>query len=152
MPRRATSTSYGAEHGNTPNPHRTAGPGDLTETFRRRCRVLATRAAEAQRLENMLAETNADDELWLRAFDRVADRGFGKAVQAVDVTSTGALLPAAEREARVRAIVEAVLARGEGRVAPATVAPSDAESDALGAQPDAPLALGRGAEIVADLP
>lgn len=117
MPRRATSTSFGAENGNDA----TRGgrpPGISPERFRHAMAWRAAREATVARMDQALK--SSDDKDFLAAFRECADRGFGKAVQAVDVTSTGALLPAAEREARVRAIVEAVLARGEGRVGPAT--------------------------------
>lgn len=51
--------------------------------------LLALRAAKAKRLEKMLSDANPDNAAFLKAFQEVADRGFGKAPQSIDVTSDG---------------------------------------------------------------
>lgn len=91
MPKRANATSFGGSKGNRPGRKKgdPTNVGAMPEVFRRRMQILASRAAEAKRLERLLSDENADDELFLKAFDRVCDRGYGKAPQSVDVTSDG---------------------------------------------------------------
>lgn len=49
-------------------------------------RVIADRAARAKRWERLTADSNANDELFFKAFDRAADRGYGRPGQAIEHT------------------------------------------------------------------
>lgn len=90
MPRRATSTSFGGKSGNTPGRGPEKGKGGRpVDIFRNRMQELALRAAKAKRLETLLDDKNEDNSAFLKAFQEVSDRGFGKAPQSIDVTSDG---------------------------------------------------------------
>ena len=83
MPQRATSTSYGASDGNDPRSPKKYKGGRPTDTFVGRMRTLADRGAKAARWERLLDDKNKDDALFFKAFDDVADRGYGKATQPI---------------------------------------------------------------------
>lgn len=96
-------------HGKGPLP---GAGGRPTDIFKRRMQTLASRAAEAKRLERLLADTNPDDKLFFEAFDRVTQHGFGRPAQSVDITSGGEkLLSADERQSRILALLEAAKGR-----------------------------------------
>lgn len=48
-------------------------------------KAIADRAAEAKRWERLLSDENPDDDAFFKAFDRVADRGYGKPAQGVQM-------------------------------------------------------------------
>jgi hypothetical protein len=87
LPRRATSTSFGASRGNGRGKGNQYGAN--AKVFQQRMKALAERAAQAKRWERLLSDANKDDDLFLKAFDRLADRAYGRPATAVDVTSDG---------------------------------------------------------------
>src|SRR5690242_13327191 len=85
MPRRATSTSFGAERGNKPmSPGPGARPGNTVDRFRKEMQERALRADTLHRLDKSLDAK--EDAIFLKAFAEVADRGFGKAPQSIEHT------------------------------------------------------------------
>lgn len=93
MPRRATSTSFGKSRGNKRGPGNRNGVDPLI--FKKRCQILAQRAADSKRLEALLSDPGKGetDEVkaadFLAALREVSNRGFGLPQQSVDVTSGG---------------------------------------------------------------
>jgi hypothetical protein len=87
MPRRANATSFGQSRGNKRGKGNTYGAN--AQTFQGRMKALAERAALVKRWERMLSDENPDDKLFFRAFDRVANRGYGLPASSLDVTSGG---------------------------------------------------------------
>ena len=88
MPKRATSTSFGGKAGNKGNTT-IPGTGKPPEMFKRRMQYLADLAAECNRFERILKSDETPDDTWMKAFDRVADRGYGSPAKSVDLTTNG---------------------------------------------------------------
>ncbi len=81
------STSYGEIKGNQPGASGAHGKGGAKpKTFEGRMRAIADRAAEAKRWERLTADDNLDHDLFFKAFDRAADRGYGKSGQPITGT------------------------------------------------------------------
>lgn len=77
LPRRATSTSFGAEKGNQPG-SKNGSPGAV---YHKRMKWLAELAAKSKRMEQVLKDPDAPLDDFLKVFDRVSDRSYGKPVQ-----------------------------------------------------------------------
>lgn len=87
MPRRATSTSYGAENGNKGGVGKKGRSGDLPDTMKARFRLLAQRAKTLKNIESILDDP--DHPKFDRMLDTVLERGFGKVPQAVEQKHEG---------------------------------------------------------------
>jgi hypothetical protein len=100
MPRRASATSFGGIAGNPGNKTK-AGPGRLPDIFKMRMANLAARNKTAKNVEKILDDPA--HPAFMKALEFAADRGFGKAAQAIDLTTGGekinALLVVPEEQA-----------------------------------------------------
>lgn len=85
MPKRATSTSFGASRGNARGPGNRVGPD--VQMFKVRMATIAERTKTAKNLEKILDDH--DHPAFMKALEFASDRGFGKVGQSVDVTSAG---------------------------------------------------------------
>ena len=83
--RRGNATSFGGKAGNKRNTT-IPGTGWKPDSFHNRMKLIADRAAEAKRWERLLSDENQDDDTFFKAFDRAADRGYGKPSQGVELT------------------------------------------------------------------
>ena len=84
MPRRATSTSFGAERGNKPqSPGPGRQPGLSPEQLKR---ALAWRASQVKTLKRLDEALESKDHYeFLAAWDRCLERGYGKVAQTFDI-------------------------------------------------------------------
>lgn len=80
MPRHATSTSFGGKAGNKGNTTK-PGPGRPGKGYTLRMKMLADQYAESKRFEQVLKDPDSSLDDFLKVFDRVSDRAYGKAVQ-----------------------------------------------------------------------
>lgn len=88
MPKRATSTSYGGTKGNKPGGH-VSHPNGGRGAFYKRMQYLADLGSRADRWEKVLTDPEAKAWEFYAAFDRAADRGYGKPSQAVEHSGPG---------------------------------------------------------------
>jgi hypothetical protein len=94
MPRRATSTSYGAGRGNERGPGNRSGP--VPATFKMRMQTLVDRNTTARAIERILEDP--DHPHFMRALDYATNHGYGKPAETVDLNATGTLTLKVERE------------------------------------------------------
>lgn len=100
--KKAIATSFGGSRGNPRGPGNRKGVDP--ETFRRRMQILASRAADSRRLERLVTDPDlkpgekdpVEAKDFLAAFKECATRGYGVPTQAVDVTTNGKDIPAAQ--------------------------------------------------------
>lgn len=83
-----------------PDPRRGVSPGRPTDAFTEMMRSLASEDATIRELKKILK--NGNHEHFIKALTFCADRGYGKPVQPVDVTSDGKSLADVLREGRDR--------------------------------------------------
>lgn len=103
-----SSTSYGEEQGNTPGRE----GGDKPAVFKDRMREIASRRKTVERLEK--AMQSEDDYVFLKAFNEVVNRGYGKAVETVEHSGTVVHeMRDEEREAKVLDILTTAKKRKE---------------------------------------
>lgn len=89
MPRRATSTSFGGERGNTPVPGPGVAKGNTHARFRKEMQKRVLAAKTLRRLDETLKAE--DDRTFLAAFSECANRAFGKPEQAITGADGGSV-------------------------------------------------------------